>query len=397
MSYTLHVRNTNYVAWKLQIVAAYGDVKLDVVEHKNPKDFASLGLTGKAPVLETPQGNVTGSNTIARFLAGLRPETGLTGNSFFQRIQVEEFVDMVNNDLEPARLVWLLPVLKQMDFSQRTYFQAKKDVTNVLKTLDEHLSRNTYLVGQAVTLADITVATALLDLYTTVIGPKLRDNNKNVLRWFNTIVNQSVVAGVIGPVTFAEVEKKAPKPVKKQPQQKKAKKAPVQQAPKPKKKPKDPRLLLPPSNLNLEAEKKRYFFAKPYGANFFPDFWKNFDAEGYSLWISDYKYDSDNKEFWLTQNAMGGFIQRASPINKFGFGLMFIYGVDEQTAPFHITGAWIFRGQVVHPEILGGDGEWYDWRKLDSTNSDDRQTLENYFLKDDEFKGQKILDKRFYK
>ena len=93
---------------------------------------------------------------------------------------------------------------------------------------------------------------------------------------------------------------------------------------------------------------------------------------------------------------MGGFIQRASPINKFGFGVMFIHQKDENTAPFHITGCWIFRGQDVHPEILQGDGEWYTWNKLDASKEDDRKQIEHYFL-DDTHKGEPILDKRYYK
>lgn len=48
--------------------------------------------------------------------------------------------------------------------------RAKEDVQRTLGVLNTHLLKHTYLVGERITLADISVACTLLDLYQLVGG-----------------------------------------------------------------------------------------------------------------------------------------------------------------------------------------------------------------------------------
>lgn len=54
------------------------------------------------------------------------------------------------------------------------------------------------MVGDKVTLADITVASALVYPYKIVMSPEYRGHYPNVLRWFTTCVNQPQFKAVIG-------------------------------------------------------------------------------------------------------------------------------------------------------------------------------------------------------
>jgi glutathione S-transferase len=90
------------------------------------------------------------------------------GDTFFQRAKVEQWVDFAAHELEPARGCWMGPILGQCKFNDQYYQKAKKDVQTIMEVLNAHLMKHTFMVGNHVTLADIALVAALVDLYTTV-------------------------------------------------------------------------------------------------------------------------------------------------------------------------------------------------------------------------------------
>ena len=127
-----------------------------------PQAFKAKSATGKVPILETPQGCIFESGAIARYVARLRLDTNLLGGSFFQQAQVDQWIDFCNNEVEPPRGIWLYPIQGYIAYNEKAYTEAKKDMSNALTILNTHLgSNNAFLVGNAVTLADITIGTAL--------------------------------------------------------------------------------------------------------------------------------------------------------------------------------------------------------------------------------------------
>lgn len=64
--------------------------------------------------------------------------------------------------------------------------------------MEAHLADQTYLVGESITLADITLASALVYPFKIVAAPDYREPFPNVMRWFNTIVNQPNFVDVAG-------------------------------------------------------------------------------------------------------------------------------------------------------------------------------------------------------
>jgi elongation factor 1-gamma len=224
-----------------------------------------------------------------------------------------------------------------------------------------------------------------------VFAPKFVSQFPNVTRWFTTCINQPEFSKVIGKVEFAKEEAQAPKADKKAgAADKKAEKpaaaaaaapkkeekpaaAPAaaaedydDEAPKPKKV--NPLDLLPESPMNLDATKKLMFSQRPYKADFFEELWPQFDANGYSFWIADYNYNSDNKEFWKLGNSLGGFIQRSDACRKYAMGVIQAAGPEDEDGPgpWHITSAWLFRGTGMLPEMLeeNPDSEYYTWQKV---------------------------------
>lgn len=86
----------------------------------------------------------------------------------------------------------------------QTIEHAKEDVKKALTSLNSHLLTRTYLVGERLTLADISVATTLLHLYQYVLEPSLRKPYQNVNRWFQTVIYQPESIKVIGTFKLAD-------------------------------------------------------------------------------------------------------------------------------------------------------------------------------------------------
>lgn len=289
-----------------------------------------------------------------------------------------------------------------MTFVGQAYAQAKRDISAALNTLNRHLLANTYIVGNQLTVADITLATALVDMFRLVFAPGYLKGFGNVVRWFNLVINQPAVKAVVGPVEFAKRETHAPKPKKvaapkkKQQQQPKKKAAKPQQAKK--QKPKDPLMLLPKSKMNLDTVKKLYWAQKPFNPAFFETFDQWFDSEGWAFWEMRYNYNSDNTVYWKAQNALGGFTQRCDGARKWAMGAIFLHGKDEETAPFKISGCYLTRGADKVPQCFmdNPDAEYYTYTKMDVSTPEGKAKLKAFWA-DQTFEGDNVLDRRHFK
>jgi elongation factor 1-gamma len=396
-------------------------------DNKTP-EFLAKNPLGKVPVLETSHGCIFESNAIARYVARLRQDSDLYGTSFFESAQVDQWIDFCANELEPTRSIWLFPLMGFMKFDQEAYNSAKSDVEKSLKALESHLATRTYLVGHKVTLADIIIVSALVELYKRVFDPEFRKPFVNVTRWFTTCINQPEFAKVIGKVDFAQKEEVASgasaasgaqKGGKKEKQQKEQqpKKEKQEKQEKPKKEKKEdegaaiedeiaaeekkkgpnPLDLLPPSSMILDATKKLYFEKRPNYANFFPEFWGFFDSQGYSFYFGEYNYNSENTIYFMTCNLVGGFIQRLDELRKYAFGVVNLLGKDEDTGPFPINSCFLFRGQDIPAEMKDcPDSEYYTWSKADTSKPDVRAKIEQYFVGPN-INNLTVLERRYFK
>merc|ERR1712048_357662 len=91
-----------------------------------------------------------------------------------------------------------------MQFNKQNTEKAKNEVKKGMGVLNQHLLTHTYLVGERITQADISVAMNLKMLYTHVMDPAFRAPFPNVNRWFMTCVNQFEFKNIIGKVELCE-------------------------------------------------------------------------------------------------------------------------------------------------------------------------------------------------
>lgn len=382
------------------------------------------------PVLETPSGCIFESNAIARYVARIRRDTDLTGVSFFESGQVDSWIDFASHDLELPATLWYYPVLGYIPANPAVTARAKTDFARALNVLEAHLADKTYLVGHKITLADITVVSALVYPFKFVADAAYRAAFPNVMRWFTTCVNQPQFEAVIGAVVLCEKElaasgaassdKKQEKKEKKEKKPKEPKEAKPKEekkpkeAPKPKEQPEEdfeevkekkeehPFKLLDKSNPSpfvMDTWKKTYSNCEGDYASAMATFWETFDAAGYSLWRGDYNYDNENTVLFMTSNLIGGFIQRTEEIRKWLFGTITIRGEAGRAGGMKVSCYFLIRGQEIQPLIdCNPDAEYYTWTKMAIPPSDaDKQTLAEFWTSETTILGEPVLDSRCYK
>merc|ERR1719410_2028478 len=289
-----------------------------------------------------------------------------------------------------------------MQYNKNQTDRAKDDIKKCLEYLNSHLLTKTFLVGERVTLADISVCCTMLSLFKYVLDPAFRKPFVNVTRWFTTVINQPNVKAVIGEFAlctkmsefdakkFAEFsgkggkddkkkkEAKAPQPKKeeKKPEKKKEEPAADDGLSMPVKK-KDPLDELPAgTKFNMEEWKR--FYSNNDEDDSIKWFWEHFDPEHYSIWRGDYKYNDELTMVFMSCNLIGGMIQRLEKMKKNAFASCCLFGENNNST---ISGIWVWKGQELAFELSEDwkiDYSSYEWKKLDADAPETKEMVNQY-------------------
>ncbi|KAK1302069.1 hypothetical protein QJS10_CPB12g01179 [Acorus calamus] len=423
----LHAGSTNKNAFKALIAAEYSGVQVELVKdfqmgvsNKTP-EFLQMNPMGKVPVLETPEGPIFESNAVARYVTRLKADNPLYGSSLIEYAHIEQWIDFASLEIDTNLGRWFYPRIGYGLYVPPVEEAAITALKRALGALNTYLTSNTYLVGHAVTLADVVMGCNLFLGFKMIMTKNFTSEFPHVERYFWTIVNQPNFKKILGEVKQAESV--PPVPSAKKPAQAKdyaktkepvkpkveaKKEQPKKDAPKkveenleeeeaPKPKAKNPLDLLPPSKMILDDWKRLYSNTK---TNFreiaIKGFWDMYDPEGYSLWFCDYKYNDENTVSFVTLNKVGGFLQRMDLCRKYAFGKMLIIGSNP---PYKVRGLWLFRGTEIPQFVLEEcyDMELYEWKKADISDEAQKE-LVNAMIEDQEpFEGEALLDAKCFK
>ena len=269
-------------------------------------------------------------------------------------------------------------------------------------------------MGNQITLADIVVVSTLLYPMKLVCDKTYLKPFTNVVRWFQTCVNQPAFAAVVGKVEMCKTEALAPgqagppapaAPAKKEKKKKEEKTKEIEieeDAPPPAPKVEHPYKIMDrdaKSPFSMDAWKKTYSNAPTYDVAM-EEFWKVFDADGWSLWLQEYKFNEENKRIFMTSNAVGGFQQRSDEVRKWAFGVMDVLGTEETT--LEIAGVWLLRGDTVeHMISANDDANWYNWTKLAGKGvpptDEVKAKVTAYWTSETDLDGKPIQDSKVFK
>jgi elongation factor 1-gamma len=281
---------------------------------------------------------------------------------------------------------WYRPLLGKDPYNKKSVDDNSKVALKAVAVAEQHLLHSTYLVGERITLADLFAAGIISRGFEFFFDKKWRQENPNVSRWYETIINQPIYSAVAPKLTLLDTPKltnvapkKAEQPKKETP--KSAPKAAPKAAAKDEEddeaapaepKPKHPLDLLPRATFALD-EWKRYY-SNNDTAEALKWFWENMNFEEYSLWKVLYKYNDELTMVFMSNNLIGGFNNRLEGSRKYIFGSASVYGENRDSV---IQGAFVIRGQDFKPAFdVAPDYESYEFEKLDPKDPADRAFVE---------------------
>ena len=132
----------------------------------------------------------------------------------------------------------------------------------------------------------------------------------------------------------------------------------------------DPFCTLPKSTMNLAACKDMYNRERHEGLSYFAEnsaFWTQYDPIGFSIYLGQYKYNSDLSAMdFVRRNTVGGMIHDMDETltHKHMFGVYKI--LRDEAGHYSVTCVFITRGQDILPEVFGPQHEYFSWEKLDT-------------------------------
>jgi elongation factor 1-beta len=188
----LHFSNegaTNSRFRKIKSVINALKVQVEEVSHDSHADLHAISPFNTLPLLETPEGVFFSSNTIIRFLAASNGNQ-LYGSDLFQRAQVDQWLDITTCDFEAA--VAAVAIAKEGREVDVTKILA--DVTKFLVFVEAHLTGKKFLVGDAPTLADYSLAAGISVVLCT-LGDEDRKAYPNLSAWYLAMVETDATIG----------------------------------------------------------------------------------------------------------------------------------------------------------------------------------------------------------
>ncbi|EGW31703.1 elongation factor 1-gamma 1 [Spathaspora passalidarum NRRL Y-27907] len=368
--------------------------KLDVKITDKDDTYHKYFPLNKIPAFIGPKGfKLHEIIAISLYLINLAdPKSKLLGKNAGEYAQILKWASFSNTEFLPTIATAHKSINGIIPYNKKLVDDALAYLDKVVAIFDARLANYTYLVGERITFADIFAATYFIRGFNWFFGTEWRKQHPNIIRWFNTVVASEYLVDVIPKFEYTDKpevyvppkkEKKKQEPAAKKEAAPKKPAAPAadEEEPAAAPKPKHPLEALGRPKAALD-EWKRVYSNEETRETAIPWFWKNqFDPEEWSLWKVDYKYNDELTLTFMSNNLVGGFFNRLSASTKYMFGCMVVYGENNNNG---ITGAFLVRGQDYKPAFdVAPDWESYEFTKLDPTNEESKNFINNMFAWDE--------------
>jgi len=316
---------------KCLLIAKFAGVEVELVPSKpgetnKTPEFVKLSPSGTFPLLSTEKGAIWQSGAIAKYFANSSKNTDLRGDGI-HAAQVDQLCEFVeSNWSDVGAMIRLLVEGKKVGKNEEKAAQTQLEKVNAV--IGHILDVNTYLCGDRLSIADLTVFAHYRWLFVLLWEAEERKKVRSITRWFQSIANHKLVKEVVGEIKLKEKKEKKIE-----------------------------------SKFNME-EWKRVFMNSPAEESI-KWFWDHLDVKVNSVWIANYKYNDDLKgqESFMVMNKLGGVVQRLEDFRKTTFGVLCIVGPENAS---EITCMWVYEEKIVPKEISAEtDYEMFDWVRID--------------------------------
>nr|ACI31323.1 StcT [Aspergillus ochraceoroseus] len=183
------------------------EVKTITSSTEAPEEYLQVNPLGKIPTFVGSDGYVlTESIAIAVYVASQNEETTLLGRSKKDYASILRWMAFGITEILPPLGGWFNPLIGRAPFVPELIEKNKADTLVRMQLLEKQLQGRTYLVGDALSLADLFVVGILQGPFRFFLDPKWRRENPAVSQWFEHVHSLPIVVDVAGPPALAEKE-----------------------------------------------------------------------------------------------------------------------------------------------------------------------------------------------
>lgn len=202
---TLYTYANNNKAAKAIITSQYCNIKLNIPpfkmgEENKTEEYLKKNPNSTVPTLETSSGCIYGSNSIAKYIARMRPDVGLCGETFHDEGLVDQWCEWSNTQLEPPAEDWYLSLVGCVKYNKEREASSKQKLEGLLKIMDDHLMDKEYFVGNKITLADIVLFCAIVHHFQYLFDEDYRKKFPSLTKWFVNLSNEEEFINVFGKI-----------------------------------------------------------------------------------------------------------------------------------------------------------------------------------------------------
>lgn len=354
----------------------FEDASLENIDKRN--SYAQKTPTTTLPFLETPQGNISESNSIEAFLAK-KYKPDLLGRSPFERAKINQWIEFGACEIQKCQREIIYPIFNWKELNKESAEKEKNNLKYYLMILEKELSHGKkYIMGDRLTLADIVLFRYLRFFMMLHFTENMRNAVfPKVTKWFENIMNTPEAIEAYGRTILCKKQLKSSN-IKID----RDKKREFLNKNYPEIKKENPLDSLPPSSFDLNSFKNEFFNVKSENKDKIMDkFFKEFDPKGYSLWKMEYQnLESEGKKLFRMNNSKNFFLERIDEDFKYyAFGVHGVYGKD---GDYKVRGVWVWRGNEIPNEIKENDYfNYMTIKRLNSNNNNDKQLIKEYWTK----------------
>src|SRR3954469_16177260 len=112
-----------------------------------------------------------------------------------------------NSEVLPKMGAWYRPLLGKDPYNKKAVEDSQKAALKAVSVVEAHLAKNTYLVGERITLADLFSVGIISRGFEFFFDKQWRSEHPNVSRWFETVYNQPIYSAVAARYSLLDTPK----------------------------------------------------------------------------------------------------------------------------------------------------------------------------------------------
>jgi elongation factor 1-gamma len=149
------------------------------------------------PKLEYESGkSVEGAAAVVTYLLlSGKPKHDMVDTFESTKAQIFQWIFYALNEVKPPVYSWVT--------ESKGFQRSKTETINIMGRINELLLTRTYLVGERISCADITLVSILLPAVQTVQDKNAKTSYQNLYRWMNTCLAQPEFIHVLGTTTLS--------------------------------------------------------------------------------------------------------------------------------------------------------------------------------------------------